>query len=223
MTTHPYRSPALPSAPEPAGDGCLFCSLRRRFSGVRPGVVLVATVTSAFLLVGIAGDIVAFRMMRLSEKSLSLASSALAKPPPSKPPPPPKAIPPKPVEKAAALPDGWECVASGIAQAGVDSFVVDRAIVDAILELETSRLDLVRFTPPPHGKSLEVPIYVSSPNDPLARLGFLDGDMLSSVNGRGFSSPDVALDAYMSLRTAKDVQLGITRAGLPRTLRYHIR
>lgn len=54
-------------------------------------------------------------------------------------------------------------------------------------------------------------------------LGLQDGDRLEQLNGFDLSTPEGALDAYITLRTADRMTARITRAGQQRNLEYVIR
>jgi C-terminal processing protease CtpA/Prc len=56
------------------------------------------------------------------------------------------------------------------------------------------------------------------PTSVLARLGFLSGDVVQSLNGQDIATPGKALEAYAKLRSAKHLQARILRAGKPLTV-----
>jgi general secretion pathway protein C len=58
---------------------------------------------------------------------------------------------------------------------------------------------------------------------PFAAIGLADGDRLLEVNGRSILTPDAALAAYASLRTASHVSLRIQRDGHDIRMDYVIR
>jgi hypothetical protein len=56
----------------------------------------------------------------------------------------------------------------------------------------------------------------------LARLGFRDGDVVQSLNGRDISTPDKAVEAYTKLRSTKHLQARLTRSGKPLVIEVKI-
>lgn len=57
----------------------------------------------------------------------------------------------------------------------------------------------------------------------LSRLGFKNGDVVHSVNGRPLTSPDRALEAYEALKTERRFVVEITRGGQPTSLTVSLR
>jgi len=56
----------------------------------------------------------------------------------------------------------------------------------------------------------------------LTKLGIQNGDILESVNGQSLSSPDAALGAYTTLRTADKFTLSIRRDGQSMMVNYSL-
>lgn len=54
-------------------------------------------------------------------------------------------------------------------------------------------------------------------------LGLLNGDIISSVNGKQISSPEQAFQLYNSLKQGSQVSIAITRRGQKKKLTYEIR
>lgn len=61
-------------------------------------------------------------------------------------------------------------------------------------------------------------IYAVRPGSIYARLGVLNGDTITTINGHAVDTADRALDAYTALRGAAKVELGGLRRGKPFTL-----
>jgi general secretion pathway protein C len=55
------------------------------------------------------------------------------------------------------------------------------------------------------------------------QLGLLNGDIISSVNGKKISSPEQAFQLYNSLKQGSQVSIAITRRGQKKMLTYEIR
>jgi len=56
----------------------------------------------------------------------------------------------------------------------------------------------------------------------LARLGFLDGDVVESINGRELTSPDKAVEAYAKLRSASRFEVRALRNEIPLVIELKI-
>ena len=56
----------------------------------------------------------------------------------------------------------------------------------------------------------------------LTKLGMKNNDVLESVNGQPFSSPDAALGAYTTLRTADKFTLSVRRDGKSMEINYNL-
>lgn len=54
------------------------------------------------------------------------------------------------------------------------------------------------------------------------KMGFMNGDIIASVNGKQMSSPEEAFQLYNSLQSGEDVSIEITRRGQKRMLTYQI-
>jgi hypothetical protein len=52
--------------------------------------------------------------------------------------------------------------------------------------------------------------------------GILSGDVITRVNGHPIERPEQALTAFESLRTASEVRVDLTRAGVAESVRYRI-
>ena len=57
----------------------------------------------------------------------------------------------------------------------------------------------------------------------FAKLGLQNGDTIQAINGTSVSSADSALDVYVQLRDAKELQVSLLRRGSVITLFYTIR
>ncbi len=68
-----------------------------------------------------------------------------------------------------------------------------------------------------------VRIAALSAQDPLTWLGFANGDIIDSVDGQPLTAGDQVLDAFRSVTTAHELELGVTRRGRHGTLRFRVR
>ena len=60
------------------------------------------------------------------------------------------------------------------------------------------------------------------PDSVFANLGLMNGDIISSVNGKEMSSPEEAFGFYNSLKSGGEVSIEITRRGKKKMLNYDI-
>jgi hypothetical protein len=71
-----------------------------------------------------------------------------------------------------------------------------------------------------NGKPAGFKIFAVRKKSLWAKLGFNNGDVIQSVNGKDISSPDKALEAYQALKTADKIEVAILRRGKPLKLTY---
>ena len=60
------------------------------------------------------------------------------------------------------------------------------------------------------------------PDSIFEKMGFMNGDIIASVNGKLMSTPEEAFQLYNSLQSGEDVSIEITRRGQKRMLTYQI-
>lgn len=146
-------------------------------------------------------------------------------------PPPPAPDPdPNPTPADPPAPD------PGAVQAALDAAI--KKIDDVTYELALAAIGAILDNPAvlaggarvvpamkdgkPHGFKL----YAIRPGSTFARLGFANGDTLVAIDGKRVDSPDLALEAYASLRGAKagrTITVALVRGGKPLTLTYRLR
>ena len=73
------------------------------------------------------------------------------------------------------------------------------------------------------GKSAGFRLFSVRPDGPFAKIGLLNGDVVSAINGLEMTSPDQALLAYTKLKTANHLSVAIERNGQKITKDYNIR
>jgi len=99
---------------------------------------------------------------------------------------------------------------------------VHRAMVDRMLEEQTSRLAATITPSFDHGRATGVIIHGIKRGSLLPALGFEVGDRVETINGFSIAEPDRALEAYARLRTADFLTVQLTRHGRTVLLRYSI-
>lgn len=132
---------------------------------------------------------------------------------------PPVDTPPDPATEAL--------IAATVRQRSPTTFDVDRAKLDKLLVDPTTFARGARMVPAVRdGKPSGFKLYAIRAGSLYARLGFVNGDTLTSVAGMSLVSVDQALEVYAKLRDVKPgqtVTATIERKGTPVTLTYTIR
>lgn len=91
---------------------------------------------------------------------------------------------------------------------------ITRALLDRIMENPMAIGQSARIVPAMRdGKPLGFKLYALRPSSLLARLGFLNGDTLTRMNGRELSSAEKALEIYAALPDAKELVVAMERSG----------
>jgi general secretion pathway protein C len=112
----------------------------------------------------------------------------------------------------------------GITRIGEHAYEVSRSAVEAMLGDMAALGSGLRVVPALRdGQPAGLRLFGIRPGGPLTRIGLENGDLLTAVNGLPLTSPDAALAAYTSLRTATHVSLSVERGGRPVTLDYLLR
>jgi general secretion pathway protein C len=108
-------------------------------------------------------------------------------------------------------------IAANVEKLSDTEFNVDRAFVDRVLENSRQFMTTTRLVPEKDadGTALGVRLFGVGPSTLLGSLGLQNGDRLDSINGFPLATPETALQAYAHLRTAKQLNLQVTRRGSP--------
>ena len=125
-----------------------------------------------------------------------------------------------PPTSVAALPTG-----EGIRRIDDSRFEIAQAEIDAVMNggLATMAQD-VRIVPYfEGGVSKGFKLYSIKPGSLLSKIGLMNGDVISKVNGYDISSPEKALQVYGLLKNEKNVSVDLTRNGQNKSLSYSIR
>ena len=114
-----------------------------------------------------------------------------------------------------------EEIEQGIERVSDTAFNVDRSLVNKVLDNAGKLIGIAAVSPKMEdGKSVGMEIRGVRRNTLLTKLGINNNDVLESVNGQPLSSPDTALGAYTTLRTADKFTLSIVRDGKPIVINY---
>jgi general secretion pathway protein C len=97
---------------------------------------------------------------------------------------------------------------------------VDRALVKRLIADPSVMATWVRVAPAPRGGLMLLAV---RPGSPLQQLGLESGDRLHALNGAPLGNVTDMLNAYVKLKTASRVSIGIERKGALKTFDYAIR
>jgi len=132
--------------------------------------------------------------------------------------------PPPPVPPSVPLPpDPTLSFATAVDCAEEGRCTISRAELQRLLDNPAWLARQARVIPSikvGHNQGLKL-YAVRSASFPAA-IGFKNGDLLVSINGRPMTDPETALTAYAALRTADNLKFAIERKGQPRTLTLKI-
>jgi membrane-associated protease RseP (regulator of RpoE activity) len=235
---HPYRESALvPSGPASEGNGlhaCLVCGARAWWARVRWRRLLVTAGVLALAAGNVAWAALACSYARMADAVMAMerhpslvvmprdplvrpAAAAPAAFPRRAPPLPPLSpLPPRPPSPA-------DRARFGVVKLSRSAYVVERAIVDDLLEEGSDLHSRIRVLPLlADGKPAGMSVYGIDPDSLVARLGLQNGDCVVAVDGLPMSSPDQVLRAYSRLRSAHVVDVRLRRGGKPLDMRYYL-
>ena len=112
----------------------------------------------------------------------------------------------------------------GIKKLGEHNYEVQRATVDSLLGNMGALAKGARIVPETRdGKPAGFRLFSVRPDGPFAKIGLMNGDVVSAINGLEMTSPDQALLAYTKLKTANHLSVAIERNGQKITKDYNIR
>jgi hypothetical protein len=113
---------------------------------------------------------------------------------------------------------------SGIKKVDDHTYELPRALVDQILSNPTALATGVRIVPAvKDGKPNGFKLYAIRPDSLWAKLGLLNGDTVTAINGYDLTSADKALEVYTKVREATSLQVDLVRRGQSMTITYRVR
>jgi general secretion pathway protein C len=115
-------------------------------------------------------------------------------------------------------------IASKIQRVSDTEFNVDRSVVDKILENQAELMRSARIVPEQKdGKVVGIRLFGVRPDTLLGTLGLQNGDRLEAINNFNMGSPEKALEAYATLRTASRLDVKVNRRGAPINIGFSIK
>lgn len=246
LTSAPIENPELPLEDLPAGDVETPCKGAMRLIGtvVLPGdlegslAAIVGTDNKAGLHRG-GADVEGSRIRAIHSDAVVLQSTgglcrlamfevegAADKPKPTpaarrptKRPKPPKSGPL--ADRNAGLTEAE--MSEGIEKVNDTNYNLSRSMLNKVLDNAGKIIGIAAVAPKMEGgQSVGMEIRGIRPDTLLTKLGIQNGDILESVNGQSLSSPDAALGAYTTLRTADKFTLSIRRGGQSMMVNYSL-
>ena len=114
-------------------------------------------------------------------------------------------------------------MAEGIEKVNDTNYNLSRSMLNKVLDNAGKIIGIAAVAPKVEdGQSVGMEIKGIRPGTLLTKLGIQNGDILESVNGQSLSSPDAALGAYTTLRTADKFTLSIRRDGQSMMVNYSL-
>jgi general secretion pathway protein C len=113
-------------------------------------------------------------------------------------------------------------IVQAIIPEGDTRYLVDRRLVDVVLEDQANLMRSVRVVPASANGKTYARLFGIRPDSLLGMLGFRDGDRLEAINGFDLSTPERALQAYARLRTADVLEARVRRGTQLVTLHYRL-
>ncbi|HSN81688.1 MAG TPA: type II secretion system protein GspC [Polyangiales bacterium] len=125
------------------------------------------------------------------------------------------------VDRNAGLSD--EEIAEGIEKVNDTNYNLSRTMLNKVLDNAGRLIGIAAVSPKiENGQSVGLEIRGIRPDTLLTKLGLENGDILEAVNGQPLGSPDAALGAYTTLRTADKFNLSIRRNGQSMMMNYNL-
>ena len=111
----------------------------------------------------------------------------------------------------------------GIEKVNDTNYTLSRSMLNKVLDNAGKLIGIAAVAPKMEGgQSVGMEIRGVRPNTLLTKLGIQNGDILETVNGQSLTSPDAALGAYSTLRTADKFSLSVRRGGQALMLNYRM-
>ncbi len=111
----------------------------------------------------------------------------------------------------------------GVQQIGENSYRIERAEIDKTLSNLNSIAMQARIVPSfKDGKSNGFKLFAIRPGSVYSKLGIKNGDVIHKINGYPMDSPEKALEIYQKLKTARNVEIELSRRNNMQKLKYQI-
>ena len=161
--------------------------------------LFVDSVDAAGLLVTVKGDTITIKPGKGMPNGCPDVTAAIAAQTPA---------------EAAAEDELEKLIEKGVVSVDDTHKKVSKAVVDKLFGNPMAVAKGVRLVPAvKDGKPQGFKLYAIRPSSLVAKLGFLNGDTLTEINGFELTSADKALEVYTKLRDATAIEATIVRRG----------
>lgn len=111
----------------------------------------------------------------------------------------------------------------GVQQIGENSYRIERSEIDKTLSNLNSIAMQARIVPSfKNGKSNGFKLFAIRPGSVYSKLGIKNGDVIHKINGYPMNSPEKALEIYQKLKTARSIDIELSRRNNKKNLKYQI-
>src|SRR5579859_2156968 len=129
---------------------------------------------------------------------------------------------PSPPPPASPVGPQWP-VGLGILKLGPTRFLVDRRVLDVVVDEQAAILRQPRVVPDVEpGKVVGFRLFGVRPESLLGHLGIENGDKVQSVNGIDLGTQEEALEMYARLRSSDRLLVTVNRRGSKMQLEYRL-
>lgn len=120
-------------------------------------------------------------------------------------------------------PDRSDEVLAGIREVSPTERLVLRSAMELAIEDSTTVMRSVRVIPHEEdGRVTGIRLYGIRRSGVVAALGFMNGDLVTSIAGQPLTGPDAVLEAYTRAHAADDVSVLVVRRGVEVELRFRM-
>jgi general secretion pathway protein C len=112
----------------------------------------------------------------------------------------------------------------GIKKTGENEWSIERAEIDKTLSNLNSIAMQARIVPSfKNGEANGFKLFAIRPGSLYRKIGIQNGDIIHKINGFSMNSPDKALEVYQKLKSARSIDVEITRRGRNEKMTYNIK
>jgi general secretion pathway protein C len=113
---------------------------------------------------------------------------------------------------------------SGIRRIADGRYDIERSEIDKTLSNLNKIAMQARIVPSfKNGESNGFKLFAIRPGSLYNKIGIQNGDIIHKINGFSMNSPDRALEVYQKLKTARSIDVEMTRRGKTKKMHYNIK
>ncbi len=114
-------------------------------------------------------------------------------------------------------------IGQGIKKTGDDEWSISREEIDKTLSNLNSIAMQARIVPSfKNGEANGFKLFAIRPGSLYSKIGIQNGDIIHKINGFAINSPDKALEVYQKLKSARSIDVELTRRSQSKKLHYNI-